>query len=810
MPGVDRMLSLLQDIYYTMRLFRKQPLISFVIILTIAVGIGANSAVFTAINNVILRPLAFDEDGRLMIIYSVSVPDFLDWQKQSTSFQSISAYTVNGVNLTDRPVPERLEAARVSEQYFETITLRPVLGRGFSPDDHRVGAPPVVMLEYSLWQNAFGGDAAILGKTIQLDGNEYLVVGVMPKGFQFPQNVQIFLPYQFGNAAQYNRESNFLTVIGRLKPDTNQANAQIEIATLNQRLSQQYSTNKDRRITVYSLHERLVSNIRPLLLLLQVAVAFVLLIGCANVANLLVVQANVRKGELAVRLAHGASRSRVVRQLLTECLLLSLIGCVVGLFLATQLTKVLARFVLANQLPQGLGLHVGMDSRVLLVAIGAAVLTATGFSIFPVTRLFKTSVSEVLRTSGRGSLGATGSKLRKAMAILELAVALLLLIASGLTLKSFQQLRSTNPGFDPDKLYTAKMTFPALNQNQVPRQFDLLSEKLHKIEAIPGITAASVSISVPLDGKKISGEIHIAGVSSPANAKLPVVDQQVVGPNYAHTMGIPILQGRDILESDNENTSKVALVNKTLADQYFPNKSATGGHVAFEGLDGRPVWMEIVGIVGNVKSEGLERLAAPAVYIPLRQLPANLVAMYLPMNSPSLIVRTSQDQAVVTRLMTNAAYSVDKDQPLSGVQKVSDIVSNSMAQPRMQSLLLGFFAAVSLFLAVIGVYTVLAYAVQQRAREIGLRMAFGATQQRILIMVLNDAMKMAGAGICIGLIVSFILLKALSSLLYGARTFDATIFIVCPTCLFVTSILASFLPAVRASRGSPMEALRFE
>jgi putative ABC transport system permease protein len=803
------MQNLMQDLHYTLRLFRRYPIISGVVILAIAVGIGANTAIFTVINGVLLQPLPFDKQDRLVVIYSVSVPNFLDWKAQNKVMDGMTAYVSNGVNLTGGSEPQRIQAVRVADGYFQTVGVPVLQGRGFTEDDHRPGAAPVVILSYALWQQIFAGNVNVLGSSIQLGGKPHMVVGIMPGGVQFPTTAQALLPYQFEDKDHYNRTSNFLTVVGRLKKGMALRQAQAEFDSLNQRIEQQYHSNIGRKVTLYSVHERLVSNIRPLLLLLQVAVAFILLIACANIANLLIAWAGIRHQELAVRMAHGASQPRIVRQLFTECAVMSFTGCALGLLLATQATRAFVALIPANAIPKAASL--AMDVNVFLFALGIAAITSIGFGIAPVLQLFKTNVSDTLKEGGR-SLGgtATGSKFRRAFAVSELAFALLLLIASGLTLKSFRELRRVDPGFQADQLLTFQLNLPPLQLNDVPKRFQMITDELHKVGEIPGVRSASISVNVPLEGKNISGDFHIAGRSMPGDQKWPEVDEQVVGPSYFQTMKIPLIRGRDFTESDNESAPKVTLISKMLAGKYFPGQDPVGTRVAFEGLDGQPVWMEIIGVVGNVKSGGLDRDPSITAYVPLRQVPPDIVALFLPTTPVTIIVRSSQDPAGVTQLVRSAVYSVDHDQPISEVKTMNSVVLSSIAEPRLESFLLGTFAGVALFLAIIGVYAVMNSLVQQREREIGVRMAFGATRGGILKLIISDAAKMVSAGLVLGFLLSFILLKVLSSWLYGAKTHDVAVFVLAPVLLFVTAMLACFIPALRASNESPMAALRFE
>jgi putative ABC transport system permease protein len=782
---------------------------SGVIMLAIAIGIGANTAIFTVINGLLLQSLPFDKHDRLVVIYSVSVPNFLDWKEQNKVVDGMTAYDFIELTLTGGTDPQRIQAARVADGYFQTLRIPVWAGRQFFADDHRMGAAPVVILNHFFWQQGFGGDIHVLGQSIQLGGKSYTVVGIMPPGIQFPTTAQALLPYQFDTKDHYNRGSNFLTVVGRLQEGKSLIQAQTEFDSLNQRIERQYRATPGRKILVYSVHERLVRGVRPLLLLLQVAVAFILLIAIANIANLLIAWSGVRNHELAVRLAHGASRARIMRQLFTECVLMSAIGCALGLLLATQASKTLVAIMPAGRIPRGA--NVAMDLNVILFAIVIAVLATIGFGISPILQFYKTNVHDILKQGGRAQLGITvGSAFRRALAVSELALALLLLIASGLTLKSFTALRRIDPGFQPDRLLTFQLNVPPAQLSEVTKRFQTITDELNRVREIPGISAATVSINVPLEGRSINGDFHIAGRDTTANEKLPLVDQQVVGPAYFHTMEIPVLRGRDFTEADNESAAKVTLISKALADKYFAHDDPIGHNVAFEDLDGKPVWMEIIGVVGNIKSAGLDRDPSTVAYIPLRQVPLDIAALFLPVSPVTIIVRTPQDLLNVTQVVRSAVYSVDRDQPVSNVRTMNDVLLNSIAEPRLESFLLGTFAVVAVLLAIMGVYAVMSSLVQQREREIGVRMALGGTRGRILTLIVSEASRMAAVGMIAGLLLSFLVLRALSAWLYGAKAYDSEIFFLAPVILFAVAMMACFIPALRASQRSPIEALRVE
>ncbi|MGC2742731.1 MAG: ABC transporter permease [Candidatus Angelobacter sp.] len=802
------MIGLLQDMRYGLRLFRKYPIISAVIVCALAIGIGANTSIFTVINSVLLRPLPFDKEDRLVVIYSVSVPNFMDWKEQNKVLEAMTAYDVMGLTLTAGTEPQRIDGVRVAEAYFQTLGVSVWSGREFSADDQRIGATPVVILTHSFWRQAFGGDIRILGQSIQLSGKPHEVIGIMPPNIQFPRTAQVLLPFKFEAKDRYNRGSNFLTVVGRLRAGKPLSDAQTEFDALNQRIEQQYHTNVGRKVVVYSVHERMVRDIRPLLLLLQVAVALILLIAVANIANLLIAWSGIRKHELAVRLAHGASRSRIVRQLLTECILMSFTGCALGLLLATQATKIFVALLPAGRIPSVANIE--MDWRVVLVAITIAATASVGFGLAPILHFYRTNVGDILKQGGKAQIGSTvGSSLRRILAISELAFALLLLISSGLTLKSFSDLRKTDPGFQPNHLLTFQMNIPPTQLNEVIARFQTITEELTKVGAIPGVSSSTISISVPLEGRKVSGEFHIASRDTTDN-KLPVVEQQAVGPRYFQTMGIPVLRGRDFSEADNETAHKVTLVSKALADKYFANEDPVGHNVAFADLDGTLVWMQIIGVVGNVKSTGLDRESSIVSYYPLRQLPFDIAAAFLPLQPLTIIVRTTQDPAAVTQLVRAAVYSVDRSQPISNLRTMNAVLLGSIAEPRLESFLLSTFAVIAVLLAIMGVYAVMNSLVQQREREIGVRMALGGTRGRILKMIVGEASRMTGIAMLAGLLLSFVVMKVLASWLYGAKTFDWEIFLVAPVGLFGVALIACFFPAFRASQKSPLQALRIE
>ena len=801
----------LQDLRFSLRMLGRNPAFTAVAVLALALGIGGNAAIFSVVDGVLLKPLALPAADRLVVTQAVSVPDFLDWREQSRVFSGMAAWNATGLNWTGRSEPQRLRAALVSPGFFSTLDVGPALGRAFSAAEHRPGGPQAVVLADGLWQRAFGGDPGVLGRALTLGGASYTVVGVLPRNFRFVGTADVWVPYRFDDPASYNRGSNFLSVVARLAPGVSLRRARTEMADIVARLERLHPENAGRSVQWTPLPEELVANVRRALLALLAAVGLVLLIACADVANLLLARAAARRREIAVRTALGASRRRLLRQLLTESVLLSLLGAGLGLLLARWGTRRLLALMPAGRIPRLE--EVGIDGRVLAFTLGVALLTGLAFGLVPGLHASRPDVAGTLKSgaAGAGAAGGRGgARLRDGLVVAQVALALLLLVASGLTLKAFVRLSRVDPGIDPLHVLTLTLNLPATPVPAVEARRRGLAEMLARIETLPGVRAASLTVFLPLGGSNLNGDFHIGGRPDPPPGRMPVAEQRVVAPHYFRAMGIPLLRGRDLEESDGPRAPGAALINETLARRFWPGRDPLGSQVAVDDLQGKPIWMKVVGVVGDVRHFGLGREPRPEIYMPYRQMPADIVSLFLPLNPISLVVRAAGEPVPLAAAVEREVHAVDRDQPVADVRTMESIVAESLSGPRFASLLLGLFGAVALLLAVAGVYAVLAYSVAQRTRETGLRMALGARRGDVLKLVVGQGMALTLGGVSLGLAAALAATRLLQSLLFGVSARDPQVFFGAPLVLGGVALLACLLPARRATRVDPMAALRGE
>jgi putative ABC transport system permease protein len=811
--------TLLQDIRFGLRMLLKSPSVSIVATIALALGIGANTAIFSVVNAVLLRPLPFPNPDSLVSLFETdlkrglqsgthSYPNFMDLRAQNTVFERVSSYHGSDFILSGRGEPARLQGAVVTADLFPLLGVQPMLGRTFVPDDDKPSENGrVIILSQPLFQKRFSSDPSILNQAVTLNGISYTVVGVMPAGFEFPiQNEPVELWTTIAGDASGEtpitdqRGAHFLQVIGRLKPGVTQEQAQAEITAIAARLEQQYpDTNTRRGLRVDSALKALVGDIRPTLLILLGAVACVLLIACANVANLLLAGATSRHKEMAIRAAMGASRVRVIRQLLTESVLLSLLGGAVGLLLAVWWSDLLIALG-KEDIPRAV--QVGIDLRVLGFTLGVSLLTGLIFGLAPAFHSSKSGLIDALKEGGRGtSEGARRNKVRSVLVVSELAIAVVLLVGAGLLIKSLWRLQKVNSGLQPENVLTFNIGLPEKYNSEKQAQFfiDLKS----RLESMPGVQSASSILPLPLSGDRFGISFEIEGRPM-APKDHPVGDFFATGVGYFRAMGIPIVKGRDFEDRDRYGSTPVVIITETLARQFFPNEEPLGKRIkpGINTIEGDKTTMrEIIGVVGDVRNRALNTEPKPAYYVPQTQVPFDQMVM---------VVKTTGEPHSLIPAATKQVAAMDPDIPVFGVKTMEEYLSASVAAPRFSTTLLSIFAAVALVLTVVGLYGVMSYSVAQRTNEIGIRLALGAQSRDVLVMIVKQGSLLIGFGLVIGLAGAYALTRLIASLLFGITAKDPFTFASVAVLLGAVALLACYVPAWRATKVDPMEALRYE
>jgi putative ABC transport system permease protein len=796
----------------------KNPGFTLVAVLALALGIGANTAIFSVVNAVLLRPLPYENPGRLMQVWSTSAwrgltaapasyLNYRDWREQSQVFESMAAYTDASAAITYADVPEQINGVGATADLFKVLDAKPLMGRTFVPEDERAGGSHTVVLSYSLWQRRFNADPNIIGKPIKFDGESTTVVGVMPQGFRFPldaENPEFWIPLDPEQDYNKERGANYLKVIGRLKPDVTLSQAQSEMTAIGKRLEQQYQDkNAGKGVSVVSLYEEMVSPVRPALLILLGAVGFVLLIACANVANLLLARASTRQREIAIRTALGASRVRVIRQLLTESLLLSITGGVIGLLLAFWGVDFLSAAIPAD-IPRIK--EMGLDLNVLAFTTGIAILTGVIFGLVPALQVSKPDLTASLKEGSRGSTeGLRRNRTRSLLVILEVALSLVLLIGAGLLIKSFVYLLNVKPGINPDHVLTANLSLPPVKYGESPEQSAFFQKVIERVEALPNVESAAVILPLPLSGSMMQNILTVDGRPPLAPGERLITNTRLISPDYMRVMGIPLIRGRTFTERDNQDSPRVFVINETLARKYFPGEDPIGKRIKVSVRatgEKEDAFGEIVGIVGDVKHRSLDRETDPECYVSYLQIPDPFM---------TLVVRTkSGDAAGLAASLRTAIQQVDPEQPVYDIMTMNQVLARSIATRRFNMLLLGIFACVALLLAGVGLYGVMNYSVAQRTHEIGIRMALGAQGKDVLRMVVGQGMLFTLIGLGLGLVAAFALTRVMSGLLVGVSTTDPWTFIGVSVLLALVALLACYIPARRAMRVDPLVALRYE
>ncbi|MGH9838508.1 MAG: ABC transporter permease [Blastocatellia bacterium] len=807
------MQTLWQDLRYGMRMLLKKPGFTVVALITLSLGIGANTAIFSFVNGVLLRPLPYDQPERLVRIYEkrvkqnrmrneISAPDFLDWQQQNTVFEAMAALGGWSANLTGSGEPEQLVVGEVSATMFPLLRVNAQLGRSFLPEEDKPGAARVVILSHKLWQNRFGGNAEIVGQSLTLNGNNHTVVGVMPPGFQtlYP-DFQLWRPIKLDPANPGNRGSHGLYAIARLKPNVAIARAQAEMDAITARLEQQYpEKNTGHHSNVFSLHDETVGEVRPALLALLVAVGLILLIACANVANLLLARSAARQKEMAIRTAMGASRFSLIRQLLTESLLLGLAGGVLGLLLG-----VWGRDLLINFSPPGTPrvAEVRMDAVVLGFTLLLSLLTTVLFGLLPAFQSSKANLNETLKEGGRTSAEGFGrNRARSLLVITEVALAITLMIGAGLMMKSFLRLRAVSPGFNGDQVLTMRLNLTSSKYREESQQAAFYQGLHQRIRAIPGIQSAAMVVGLPFSDTNASRNFGIEGRAAENPNEVRNARFNVCSPDYFSTLGIPIIKGRDFSDADVAGRTDVAIISETMARRFWPDEDPLGKRIRI-GSDGR--WSTIVGVVGDVRSLKLNAEPHPEMYYPMLQVPFFFT---------HLTLRATGDPKTLIAAVRNEVRALDQDLPIANVAMLDDLLGDSVAPQRLNSMLLGLFSALALLLAAVGIYGVMAYLVSQRAHELGIRIALGAGSRDIKKLIVGQGMTLALIGVGIGIAASLALTRLMKTLmqdlLFGVSATDRATFIFVALLLSAVAFVACWIPARRAAKVDPMVALRAE
>lgn len=806
---------ILNDLRQGWRGLSKRPGLTAVALVTLALGIGVNTAIFSAVDSVLLRPLPFKDPERVMAVWEhtphlgiarneFAPANYFDLRKQNSVFEELGAFGQLSTNYTGEGEPEQLEGQLVTANVFSILGAAPALGRTFAADEDQAGRSNVAVLSHSLWQRRFHRDPEIINRTITLNGESFTVVGVMPPDFFFPvRETELWLPWVMEPGQAEGRGDHYFRLVARLKPGVTREQANTEAEAIAARLAAEYPrTNEGLGFVVNSFHQDYVGDLRRPILILFAAVGLVLLIACANVANLLLAQATTRRRELAIRMALGARRWTIARQLLTESLLLAVAGGVVGVLGAIWGVEVLSQL-----LPESLSKlqAINVDSRVLLFTGGVTVLTAIAFGVVPALHAARANPGDALAETSRDLAGGlSGRYLRRVLVIAQVAVAVVLLAGAGLLIRSFYRLGQVELGFNPDNLLTMRMVLPMPKYLKPESRRVFYDELLRRLNEIPGVEAAGINTRLPLSTSGMKFSFSVEGRTMPNDSSLPFAVYRVVNPDYFRALGIPLHRGRVFDTRDSADSTPVFLINRRLADQFWPREDPTGKRLKIGPADSPNPWVTIVGVVGDVRQTGLYGEQLAELYAPYAQERRSW------MSPQNLVVRTNRDAASLAGAVREAVWKVDKDQPVSDVKTMDQVFAAAVSRERFQTLLLGLFAALALVLACVGLYGVISYAVAQRTHEIGLRMALGARPWDVLRLVLSQGMTLTFAGLAFGIAGAFAVTPVMADMLYGVTATDAVTFSSVAVLLVLVAFLACYVPARRATKVDPLVALRYE
>jgi putative ABC transport system permease protein len=809
------MSNLLQSIHHSARILLRNPVFTAVAILTLALGIGASTAVFTAVNGILLRPLPFKSPDQLVWVTNltpqseeipVSPGDFSDWRKRADMFQDVGAFIAyTTYNISGGDVPEQVKGVITTVDLFPMLGVSPSVGNLFPPEASQPGQGRLVLISDGLWRRRFGTSRHVVGQTMMLNAQSFTIVGVMPAGFKFPvtgakftEVADLWIPLSFDQDQMADRTTNFFSVIGRLKPSATVAQAQASMNVLSKQLAEQYpNTNSGRSVKVVSLHEHFVGNTRPVFVVLLAAVGFVLLIACANVANLLLARNWARQKEIAIRVALGASRGRLFKHFLTESMLMALAGGAFGLLLAYLGTSLSVKLS-PSDVPR-LD-EVSLNKDVLTFTLAASIITTLFFGLVPALQASRSTPNDALKERGAASsVSIRHHWVRNIFVVAEMALALALLIAAGLSVRSFLSLINVDPGLKADNVVTAELFLSPVKYLQVDQRATFYQQVLQRVGALPGVEAISLTDSLPLTGADLSTTVNLEGQPKPLPGDEKRASYRVVSPNYFQTMSIPLLQGRDFSEQDSPTGTHYVVVNQAFAREFLGGQEAVGKRLA-NGYEEGEAPREIIGVVGDVRHFGLEADAKPEIYVPYVQNPGFF--MYL-------AVRGRTDPNNLIAAIRRHIQAIDKDQPLANIKPMGQIVSDSVAQRRLSMVLLVIFSGIALVLAAVGIYSILAYSVIERTHEIGIRMALGAQRRDILKLILKQGMRLVLLGSIFGLFVAYLLTRVTSNMLYGISTSDPGTFVAASVLLAAVALMACYISAQKATRLDPMAAIRY-
>ena len=805
--------SVIKDLRFALRGLLKHPAFTAIAVVTLALGIGGSTSIFTVVNAALLKGLPYKSPDRLYHLWEktpqekfsrreFSYPDYQDYQ-QNNVFEGLAAYTGGGAILSGYGEPESLAAPRANANFFSVLGVDPVLGRTFQAGEDQPGGPSVTVLTYGLWQRRFGGDPGIVGRAVTINGESYTVIGVLPASFQFAlRNNDLWLPYQPTQNQLTRRFMHGTNLIGRLKPGASASDAQSELNLIASRIEREHNeSHAGTSANIVPLQEEIVGNVRPILLVLLAAVGLVLLIACANVASLLLTRSLARQKEVAIRSALGASRWRVVRQLLTESMLLSFVGGVAGLLVAYWGVPALVAVIPQQQLiamPFMKSLH--LDTGILAFSFCLSLLTGLFFGLAPALQSSRLDLNEVLKEGGRNASAGAGHRLRSAMVVTEIALAVVLLVGAGLMMKSLFNLLQTNVGFDTENVLTMTIVLPPAKYTDPNQQINFNDQLRERVQSLPAVSGAGTVNILPLNGGNTT-RFYIDGDPVPQPGKEIESNIRTVSDDYFKTLGVPLLAGRAFDARDNANGPGVVIIGKTIADRMFAGRDPVGMRLRYNSSQGNPD--TIVGVVGDVKITGLDEAVRPVLYYPYRTFPST---------NANLVTRTTTNPNALAGVIRNEVRNLEPDAAILNVRTMDEMIAQTPASfmRRFPALLISIFAGVALLLASIGIYGVVSYSVSQQTHYIGVRMALGAKPSDILKMVLKQGLLLALSGVAIGVIAALGLMRLLSTLLYQVSTSDAGTFAIVTSTLFVVALLACYLPARRATKVDPLVALRYE
>lgn len=810
--GAHLLHTFVQDIRYGLRMLQRSPGFTSVAVLTLALGIGANTAIFSVVYGVLLRPLPFKDPGRLIVLnettprvgaVAVSYPNFLDWREQSQTFSQMAPITSVEFNLAGVSQPESITGLAVSPNFLSMMGVRPLLGRNFYASEDKPGTAAVVLLSYELWQSHLGGDLAAVGRTITLDDTSFTIIGVLPPDYRAVEKLDIMIPigvWATSNSSINKRgDRGDMVVVGRLAPGVTLPRARAEMEGIAARLAKEYPVTNDQcGVLLQPLRDVYVGDTRPAILVLFAAVMFVLLIASANVANLFLVRGAARTREIALRVALGASRSRIIRQILTESFVLACLGGILGIALAVVGIRGISHFIPAMMLA---GASVDMNGPVLLFAAVVVVISALVFGLAPALQSAKGDPQAELKEGAKTVSGASHNRLRDLLAIAEISLALILLIGAGLMIRSLYRLLSVDPGFRVESVLTMRMDLRTTQYANDPQVINFWQQVLDRVRELPGVENVAAGSVVPLTDNHSRVDITIENMPLPQPGSFPHPDAHTVSPGYVSTLGIPLLRGRTFTDADSEKAPLVGMVNAMLAKKYFGNEDPIGKRFMLGHPGEKSHWITIVGVVADTKLYGLAQPARLEIYFPLRQAARNEM---------ELLAKSAVDPTTLTASIRNAIASIDKNQPITDIATMEQLVSNDVSVRRITLILLAMFSGLALLLAAIGIYGVLSYAVALRTREIGIRLALGAQRADVLRLIVGQGVRLAVAGVTIGLVTSLALTRLMSTLLFSVSANDPLTFASVALMLAIVALTACYIPARRAMRVDPMIALRYE